>query len=199
MSHMEAKKTEYKGIIYDSKSEAVFARCLEIGGNSFVYHPQSHCGHEWDFLVFPSGYKFRQARKVIVGGKTYWEKFDLKDMRGKGILDPVLIEYKPSMPTMTYVRNLTEQMRSDPINSMIVWGNPWSGVVRTCYEDHVYQSFPVFCNWCEFGWGELDPVLDIGENTPVSNISIHQKFCISSQDAEAAMRHRFDLRYTVQG
>jgi hypothetical protein len=46
---MDAIKTEYKRIIFDSKSEAVFARTLDLGGHQWIYHPPEHCGHVWDF------------------------------------------------------------------------------------------------------------------------------------------------------
>jgi len=83
---MNATRTEYKGIVFDSKSEAVFARTLDLGGHQWVYHPPQHCVHIWDFLVFRS------------------------HMNN----EPILVEYKPQMPTNTYVDNLTEKMRADP-------------------------------------------------------------------------------------
>ena len=99
---MDAIKTEYKRIIFDSKSEAVFARTLDLGGHQWSYHPPEHCGHVWDFLVF----------RVHMGNKS----------------EQILVEYKPKMPTDTYVDELTNRMRHDPKESIVVWGNPWDGV-----------------------------------------------------------------------
>jgi hypothetical protein len=33
---MDAKKTEYKGIIFDSKFEAVFAKTLDLAGHQWI-------------------------------------------------------------------------------------------------------------------------------------------------------------------
>ena len=58
-------KTEYKGIVFDSKSEAVFARAMDLakGHNyNWKYHPTKHpndimnsyflAAHEWDFGIY---------------------------------------------------------------------------------------------------------------------------------------------------
>jgi hypothetical protein len=46
--------TEYKGVRFRSKSEAVFARTLDlvVGRNlTWTYEPKGHKGHPWDFEI----------------------------------------------------------------------------------------------------------------------------------------------------
>lgn len=97
---MEARPTEYKGIRYRSKSEAMFARWLEIsigeefnfdrlncggrcGAGGFVYEPSFLTIGEWtpDF--------FRWA--IHTSKATYPSVYGTS------------IEYKPSKPTITYL------------------------------------------------------------------------------------------------
>jgi hypothetical protein len=142
---MKAVKTEYKGIVFDSKSEAVFARALDLAGYKWKYHVE-HCGHEWDFKVHCSSYF--------------------------GVPTSVLVEYKPSAPTRTYVDNLTDSQRKDPVESMIIWGNPWTGPVVESVDangdrsledlgNYCYVPYPVFCKEmfdCSYSWGEFEPL-----------------------------------------
>jgi len=184
-------KTEYKGIVFDSKSEAVFARCLDVAGHGWIYHPSPHCDHEWDFLVFrkPSVRPGRKS-KFLVGGVFYSNPLTFHECEPK----PVLIEYKPSEPTMTYIQNLTEKMSRNPIESVIVYGNPWAGIEQDYYYDHCYSVFPVFSAMCNWGWGTFTPLADSGENRPISPIGFEREFQISVNDAVEASKFRFDLK-----
>lgn len=185
---MQPTKTEYKGIVFDSKSEAVFARALDEAGNHWVYHPAIHCDHEWDFLVFPYGKEVRRSQ-VLVGNKFY------ADPRSFPSKPPVLVEYKPSEPTMTYVRNLTKQMIVKPFNSVVVWGNPWAGPIsENPYNLHCYAAYPIFSNECRYGWGEFNPMADSGEDRPFSSIDVTSLFGVSLRGATEASKFRFDLR-----
>jgi hypothetical protein len=170
-------KTEYCGVVFDSKSEAVFARCLNLAGHEWIYHPREHCGHEWDFLVFPRNYIFYR-QTVRVGGEYYHSKSEA----GFLLLKPMLVEYKPSMPTNTYVDNLTESMRQDPFESIVVWGNPWEGNDKSIDGPHdcCYRVYPIFSSCAKYGWGSCRNL-------------ISKMLQITPEITEEAKYYRFDL------
>jgi len=162
---MEPIKTEYKNILFDSKSEAVFARALDLARHDWVYHPPEHCGHVWDFMV------------------------DLNWTTS-------LIEYKPAMPTNTYVDNLTELMRKDPFESIVVWGNPWDGVNRNIEgpSECCYRVYPIFCSYGKYGWGDFCRLADTGSNVPVSwRHPTDGVIGIYEEMVQEAKNYRFDL------
>jgi len=87
--------TEYKGVVYRSKSEAMFARWLELAygdeiGSGFIYEPKGYSVGRWnpDFLL--------------------WFVTNPKSNPHSELNFPVIyrsiIEYKPSIPTETYVQ-----------------------------------------------------------------------------------------------
>lgn len=81
---MRAVKTEYRNVVFRSKSEAIFARCLDLAGSAWQYEPKDaihQCKHRWDFIV------------------CIQDKY------------PIYLEYKPSEPTRTYVSNLHNSVR----------------------------------------------------------------------------------------
>lgn len=198
---MQPTRTQYKGIVFDSKSEAVFARTLDLAGNEWIYHPLAHCGHEWDFLAFRSDVVYENPVRATLGDNCSGGTF--KDYSSKTIQrqvfglrrDPVLIEYKPTIPTMTYVENLIKKMRSNPFNSVIVWGNPWSGIPENGLDRHCsYQVYPIFCNDNSFGWGDFNPMSDSGRNEPVScRHNASDQFDITEKIVKEALSFRFDL------
>ena len=139
MTHkrIKARPTEYNGVVYDSKSEAVFAKALDDAGFVSVYHPQDvKSPHVWDFLS--------------VAPET-------------GV--PFLIEYKPVMPTQTYLMQLYERACEEDRRAFLVYGNPWDG--------KPYIAFPLLR-------GREDSVV---------------KFCygITKADGFKAKQYRFDL------
>lgn len=77
---LEARPTEYAGVKFRSKSEAVVARGLDIGGWLWEYEPNrtSEVRKHWDF-------DFLIAGKLKPHGINLW-----------------LCEYKPSEPTETW-------------------------------------------------------------------------------------------------
>lgn len=95
----KAIPTEYMGVKYRSKSEAILAYCLY---NSKVishlqYEPKGsgkNWLHSWDF------------------------SFRVKDKK-------YLVEYKPSFPTDTYVENLTKKLHSNR-TCLLIMGSPWN-------------------------------------------------------------------------
>lgn len=117
------RPTEYRGIRFDSKLEAVFARMLDLNRVKWkLEHPVIRYGHQWDFELetpdFPNG---------------------------------LLIELKPSEPTETYIDQLFDIGDADVAfanpHAIIVYGNPWSagfdGFICTnpwCHSLHMILS-----------------------------------------------------------
>lgn len=82
---LKARPTEYCGVRFRSKSEAIFARVLDIGGYFWEYEPKIFCSSEWkpDFWVI---HQHRHPKKEIAS---------------------ILLEYKPRRPTETYLEQLS--------------------------------------------------------------------------------------------
>lgn len=187
-------KTEYSGTVFDSKSEAVFARVLHILGHQYAYHV-NYCGHEWDFLVFR---KPTEKSRLV-----YWfEKLRIVSPFAVETLDPpILVEYKPSPPTKTYIENLTAKMSKNPEESVLVWGNPWNGVQKVfCGSENLsYVCYPIFTKHDRFGWGDFLQNADNGcdGNPPFSNRHTFQDMfgCDYDYQIQAALKYRFDLRH----
>jgi len=80
-------ETEYNGEIFRSKTEAVFARCLDLLGALWVYEPT---------LIPDMPYKpdFEVAMKCKIAGCT------------ERVLTNWLIEIKPEIPTDSYLKKL---------------------------------------------------------------------------------------------
>lgn len=98
MASLEAVPTEYKGVVYRSKSEAMFARWIELHYGEegepfgFVYEPkhlETSDGWVPDFLVWQ------------VQNTTCWVPQ----------LSVMVFEYKPSKPTDTYVSRFNSRCR----------------------------------------------------------------------------------------
>jgi hypothetical protein len=190
---MKPVKTEYMGVVFDSKSEAVFARTLHLLGHEYVYHPNEHCGHVWDFLVFRKPFWFYRSH-AIVGDTCYWSTNQYYKVEA-----PILVEYKPNAPTKTYIDNLTNKMREDPIESVIVWGNPWSGPDnKVCLDDKLsYVCYPVFTKHDRFGWGDFNQLADNGyDDVPFSYRHTFSEmfYCHTERFIQEAKSYRFDLR-----
>jgi hypothetical protein len=199
---IQPTKTEYKGIVFDSKSEAIFARALDNAGCRWVYH--FNYLHEWDFLVYPGLITTRKTNAFqypchdIKERRRLWE---FEDSMAYHCLEPrhspMLIEYKPRMPTMTYVRNLTEKIRQNPVESIIVWGSFWNLPEDALYFSSCQYlvSYPVFCSYDrKFGWGDFEPMADCGYDEPYSyRHNITEMLGITSSHYEEAAGHRFDL------
>lgn len=167
---MKPIKTEYMNVVFDSKAEAVFARSLHLAGKEWVYHPVEICGHVWDFIVL--------------------RVFECE----------ILVEYKPAMPTNTYIENLTEQMRPMPMESIIVWGNPWQGLdPRVEYGKWgpacCYVAYPIFSTHdSRYGWGNFCALADNGAGLPFSyRYRIESILGITEDMAQEAKEYRFDL------
>jgi hypothetical protein len=85
---MQARKTEYKGTVYRSKSEAMFAASLDFLGRKWVYEPRFYsvtsCGLEWlpDFAVL-----------VHNRNEFCWD----------------IVEFKPSQVSSVYLSELSDK------------------------------------------------------------------------------------------
>lgn len=111
VSDRKAIPTEYRGVRFRSKSEAVFARVLDL------------CGHEWE-------YEPEQPKCLYSGGARSNHRWDFY----LPLIDYYL-EYKPKKPTATYIQNLRHDLafdydelyygRKDPAKFFIVYGSPW--------------------------------------------------------------------------
>lgn len=100
MQTIKARRTEYKGIVYRSKSEAMFARYLELVAQEdtdrgVIYEPKGFDVDGWrpDFLQ--------------------WDVFT-GSLQGHEIphISYRLIEYKPSKPTTTYIKEFQKRCES---------------------------------------------------------------------------------------
>jgi len=135
------KQTEYNGTVFQSKSEAVLARCFDVAGRNWTYHPTTSDAHEWDFSV-------------------------------EGFMNIAYVEYKPTRPSTTFIRNLDVSHSMFKANdALIIWGSPWNGIQGDA--DCCYQ------------------VIDLtGRN---DNTYISGWFGITEDVAQKARRHWFDL------
>jgi hypothetical protein len=109
---------------------------------------------------------------------------------------PMLIEYKPTMPTNTYVDELTNKMRCDPKESVVVWGNPWDGVDQSIDPpaECCYRVYPIFCSHGKYGWGDFIRLLDNGGDWPTSSRhTTWDVLGITVEMAQEAKNFRFDL------
>jgi hypothetical protein len=91
---LKARPTEYKGVRYRSKCEAMFARWLDLECkcdqyDGFSYEPNI-CGWIPDFIAWKTTF----IRKTTIPEISY-----------------SIIEYKPSIPTDTYLDEFVERCR----------------------------------------------------------------------------------------
>ena len=171
--NMKPIKTEYKGIVFDSKSEAVFARVLDLVGMfSWGYHPyhQSKCtGHDWDFSL------------CWTKNKIFHDVDDFQNL---------LIEYKPKSPTRTYLSNLVDKMKKTPHDSAIVWGNPWDGVPKgnISLDECSYVLYPIILQGYNACDEPDDPRLFSYRHTTYEYLGIRESH------VQEAKQYRFDLQ-----
>lgn len=217
MTNKRPIPTEYKGTVFRSKAEAVFARTLDLSDMVFdwMYEPKVHQSHDWDF-------------EVIVQCVEYCPTCHQKTLRRGQVL---LIEYKPSEPTWTYIENLVRKVGTfvdkcpydlsvNPpkrksrsfADSYIVWGNPWDGPIdKNVFGPYnvlmcSYVTFPIFAigeylNSCpKHGWGNYEPHMD-GHGGPAEDhyayterFPIRGVLGIEEFMAQKAREYRFDLK-----
>lgn len=119
MSNLTPRPTEYKGTVFRSKSEAVIARALDVTSFVWEYEPERFRHHDWtpDFWAV----SHRQA---------------IHYPTQKRAVISLIIEYKPSEPTETYMTELSGRMmaiRTGVVGSedipLLVCGNPFNETI----------------------------------------------------------------------
>lgn len=147
IADLKAIPTEYKGVRFRSKSEAVFAFHLEKAGWHWNYESDAATEiHPWDFWIYKLDF--------LIGSRH------------------LLIEYKPTRPTVAYIealrgkieghfsRRLKAICESKPkirdkelqllarhmqTRFALIWGSPWSPAVSiskdTSWEDWPEEDF----------------------------------------------------------
>jgi hypothetical protein len=129
---IRAIPTEYDGIRYRSKTEAIFARCIDIIGMTAHYEPKNH-SRLWDFEICPDSL-YRSEVKPRVS---------------------MLIELKPIKPTLSYAMELREKIRPSvdaawqknnfQFASFIVFGGSLSRKKSLSgSHDNFYKFIPLF-------------------------------------------------------
>lgn len=185
MTQRKAIKTEYGGRVFDSKSEAVFAKCLVLAGQLVWPQEEVVGGHPWDFKILPL-HIFRMecmeegARNALapvaeaVSGQAGLMVESLFPVYRARRPDLLLIEYKPSRPTATYLSNLKEKMEGIKRDYCVVYGSPWS----------VDFDEP----GCSAGYEALSVVDDEWKEEDLWHLT-----GIEREHAKEALEYRFDL------
>jgi hypothetical protein len=119
MVSFEARPTEYKGTVYRSKCEAMFACWLE---------------HYWSQRQDPFGIiyepEYLRASDGWVPDFLVWSVGNIEI--GCPQLTRVLYEYKPSKPTKTYLRTFIKRTKelenrcSDPFIPLLMYGSVYN-------------------------------------------------------------------------
>lgn len=122
---MEARPTEYKGIRYRSKSEAMFARWLELTR----IHLSKKSSSERGAYGFGCGWVY-EPDWLRVGNWTpdfyCWSSQWMPSL----FISIEIIEYKPSVPTETYIEEMAANvglMRRSPGEAIqLYYGSPFN-------------------------------------------------------------------------
>lgn len=113
---MAAIPTAYKGYEFRSKSEAIVARGFDLAGLSWVYEPERWQVDGW-----------RPDFEVILAGQVF------------------ILEYKPDIPTDTYLRFLISRYRRYPVQPglkpSILIGSPYNAKQRVLWTLFKSESF----------------------------------------------------------
>lgn len=120
---MKPIQTEYKGVVYRSKSEAIFSRAW---GQCHKWGPESNLQYEPEFASIPN----------------YTPDFAYCSFTSFGKWIFTVIEYKPRRPTVTYISQFAERLKAIDSHlggqlsygSAIYWSNGFGcsdfGVIR---------------------------------------------------------------------
>lgn len=136
MKQYEARPTEYNGIVFRSKSEAIIARGFDISGAIWQYEPSvtTRDGEN----IFTDGYNpdFFVVKKDDSEKNCIWQFF---------------VEYKPKKPNSIYIKQLyTRFKKLENINTsafcIMLCGSPFD-------IDNGFHSYEIFrgCELSEFG------------------------------------------------
>lgn len=120
----EARPTQYKGIIFRSKTEALYARAFDLTEWPWDYEPEiQDWPHKPDFLL------------------------SVRTNTSGGALRLAVVEIKPSKPTAAYLKSITKAAtkfasQSPMLEAYVLYGNPWDGGDVMCqhFEDGDWQD-----------------------------------------------------------
>lgn len=123
----EAHPTDYDGIRFRSKSEAVFYRAMKLNGWLVEYEPKDWICDGWSF-------DFRAA----------WQS-------PSGALVCSLIEYKPTRPTDAYLQRHLSRLRSLGLRltgyrNFVAIGSAWNTQRETLvydFEENAWQNIEI--------------------------------------------------------
>ena len=192
--------TEYMGVKFRSKSEAIFAFHLEEAGWHWNYESKTASEiHPWDFELV---YHFKKTLKSGMFCCSTINRF---------------VECKPSKPTESYIQNLREKILkhfNERILKAALSGSPLKGMIESkTFRDIKSEFFIVYGSpWspafndierdgCTSTYGSIDL-------TPVANYSLQTKdvshpyemdglWGFSDLITERAMNYRFDLNHDI--
>lgn len=143
VSNKKPVPTEYKGIVFKSKSEAIFARCIDLWlasrydlVGSYVYEPV-----DW-----------------WIAQMDYVPDFDLMThLHNQNHRSTTLIEYKPVKPTDAYMNKLAERaeylfvMSADKqisdFDFFVCYGNAYDGYLEAVGYDVQAGFFVTNASW----------------------------------------------------
>jgi hypothetical protein len=93
---LKAIPTEYKGVRFRSKSEAIFARCLDLAGVEDWQYEPNISGLAWPYWKLP---------------QHPWD-FCVTTKKGFSNSHLIFVEYKPAFPSSAYMENLSEKVKA---------------------------------------------------------------------------------------
>lgn len=166
---IKARPTEYLGVRYRSKSEAIISRSIDLTYEPYLKYEKTY---EPDWFEFKDGY-------------TPDFFIFLADEKAQPCLS-ILVEYKPSMPTGVYLDRFKQRA-----------GEYFSKNLATCLKHNVIPFF-ILAVGNPFSVNE-NIVLSIKQQAPyeiekISIDSIIGRF-MSYHSIEKAKEYRFDLEY----
>lgn len=116
MDKFESRPTEYKGVKYRSKSEAMFARFMELDIETVVHmHSVNGPFFQGELNAGQGGFVYEPAALKVgrwVPDFLRWSHSgDFVNDFGIPELSYSIIEYKPSKPTATYVEEFVQRIK----------------------------------------------------------------------------------------
>lgn len=137
MQQYEARPTEYKGVVFKSKSEAIFARGLDLieTSNGFGDTLRVMWHYEPVFLKTNDGYI----------PDFYLVVHDITRHFDDGRIKEYIIEYKPKLPNNTYISVLEKRAESLIVKNnkaifILIHGSPFISA-GDCYYDVGVQEY----------------------------------------------------------
>jgi hypothetical protein len=144
---MEAVPTEYKGIRYRSKSEAMFARYLELRNDAEFISSRLNVGQKCGAGGFIYEPKFLLLDDGWTPDFLWWAVYG--SVASEPTLHASVVEYKPKVPTKTYLDAFLEHTQR-------LWG---SMSYSPSYELYYGNFFTGTCGLFHVSDGRLEHVV----------------------------------------